>query len=178
MEPRFYSVSRAKKQALVDFIRDALLCHGCRLLHLRDAGTAPYRFTFELPSGERMGIMAYAFFANSKQTLNRPADEHRFQVKYGQDDKLEHPVWQDPFGLYTTLFCGIDPERGTFVGVDPEMHNPTRFFMSIEYKLHHAEAMSRSGWHVWERDRRENADEPVEVMVGGHSKQLSAICAF
>lgn len=167
MEPCFYKVSRAKRQGLVDFITDALESQGCRLLYRPDPGVAPYRFTFELPSGERMGIMAYAFFANSKVTKNRPGDEHRFQVKYGPDVKQEHLIWQDPFGLYTTLFCGIDPERGTFVGVDPEMHNPTRFFMSIEYKQHHSAAILKEGWHVWERDRRENTEEPAEVMVGG-----------
>jgi hypothetical protein len=167
MDPRYYTVSRTKKQALVDYIRGALEICGCRMIHLPDAGLAPYRFTFEAPSGERHGIMVYAFFANSKVTLNRPGDEHRFQVKYGPDDKQEHAIWQDPYGLYTTLFCGIDPERGTFVGVDPEMHNPTRFFKSIEYKKHHSSQMQADGWHVWERDRRENGQEPVEVLVGG-----------
>lgn len=178
MEPRFYKVSRAKKQALVDYIRESLESQGCRILHLPDAGVAPYRFTFETPLGERLGIMAYAFFANSKITKNRPGDEHRFQVKYGPDDKSEHPIWQDPYGLYTTLFCGIDPERGTFVAVDPEMHNPTRFFMSIEYKQQHSELILRNGWHVWERDRRETADEPVEVMVGGTHEDLLRYIRF
>lgn len=178
MEPRFYKVNRAKKQALVDYVREALESQGCRLLYLPDAGVAPYRFTFETPLGERMGIMAYAFFANSRITKNRPGDEHRFQVKYGPDDKLEHAIWHDPYGLYTTLFCGIDSERGTFVAVDPEMHNPTRFFMSVEYKQHHSEAILRNGWHVWERDRRETADEPVEIMVGGTQRDFLRYIRF
>jgi hypothetical protein len=178
MEPRFYKVNRAKKQALVDYVREALELQGCRLLYLPDAGVAPYRFTFETPLGERMGLMAYAFFANSRITKNRPGDEHRFQVKYGPDDKLEHAIWHDPYGLYTTLFCGIDPERGTFVAVDPEMHNPTRFFMSIEYKQHHSEAILSNGWHVWERDRRETGDEPVEIMVGGTQRDFLRYIRF
>jgi hypothetical protein len=56
--------------------------------------------------GERMGVVAYAFLANSRLTKNRPADEHRFQIKYGPDDKRE--PWQDPFRLYTTLLAGLD----------------------------------------------------------------------
>lgn len=110
--------------------------------------------------------MAYAFFANSRATRNRPADEHRFQVKYGGKDGELHALWQDPAGLYTTLFCGIDPERGIFVGADPFLHNPTRFFISIEYKDADVAEISRRGWWAWERDRR-RGDEPVEVLVGG-----------
>ena len=111
--------------------------------------------------------MVYAFLANSKITKNRPMDEHRFQVKYGSDDKQDHTLWQDPYGLYTTLFCGIDPDRKIFVGADPVLHNPTRFFMSVEYKQQHVDEILRTKWHSWERDRRSAATEPVEVLVGG-----------
>ena len=60
-------------------------------------------------SGERLGILCYAFLANQVQTTNRPDDEHRFQVKYGSKDGKLHRLWRDPFGLYTTLFVGINP---------------------------------------------------------------------
>lgn len=114
-----------------------------------------------------MGILVYAFFANSQPTRNRPADEHRFQVKYGGESKRLHRLWQDPYLLYTTLFCGIDPERGIFVGADPVLHSPTRFFISIEYKQRHVEEICTRRWHSWERQRREGSDDPVEVLVGG-----------
>ncbi len=67
--------------------------------------------------------MAYAFFANSQPTRNRPPDEHRFQVKYSSKTKGLHRLWQDPYMLYTTLLVGIDPERGIFVGADPVLHS-------------------------------------------------------
>ncbi|WP_265595429.1 hypothetical protein [Verrucomicrobium sp. BvORR106] len=169
MDFKLYTVDRNKRTALVDYISEALRACGCRLLFSPDPGTAPYRFTFELPDGERMGIVAYAFFANRKETINRPQNEHRFQVKYGTDDKLEHEIWQDPYGLYTTLFLGIDPERGTFVGADPNLHNPTRFFKSIEYKDRHSSEILTTGWHAWERDRRNDSSAPVEILVGGTS---------
>jgi len=60
-----------------------------------------------------MGIVAYAFLANSKPTKNRPPDEHRFQLKYGSKDDRLHELWQDPFGLYTTLLVGINPEASS-----------------------------------------------------------------
>jgi hypothetical protein len=167
VEPRYYSVSRRQKIPLVEFIQSAIEEAGCRILHEPDPSIAPYRFTFETPAGERLGIIVYAFFANSQLTKNRPADEHRFQIKYSEDTKMVHRLWQDPYLLYTTLFCGIDPERGIFVGADPVLHNPTRFFISIEYKQSHVKDILARRWHSWERDRRAGSDEPVEVLVGG-----------
>jgi hypothetical protein len=124
--------------------------------------------------------MAYAFLANSKLTKNRPDDEHRFQVKYGSDDGSLHEVWQDPFGLYTTLFVGIDPERELFVGADPVLHNPTRFFMSVEFKQAQVNEVIKAGWHAWERERRRRGEEsePVEVLVGGTAENFLRYVRF
>lgn len=63
-----------------------------------------------MPSGERMGI-AYAFRATFTPTRKRPVDEHSFQVKYGSREGRFHSIWTDPYGLYTTLVCGINPEQ-------------------------------------------------------------------
>lgn len=168
MEYQRYSVSRLKKAPLLNFMREALESGGCRILHSSDPGEAPFRIGFETPNGERMGIVAYAFFANRQPTKNRPEDEHRFQVKYGQDKKNEHELWQDPYEVYTTLFVGIDPVRGIFVAADPVLHNPTRFFISIEYKDAHVREIREAGWATWERVRRgRRGDQPVEILVGG-----------
>lgn len=140
---------------------------GCRILYSSPPTQAPFRITFETPEGERLGIVAYAFLANSRPTRNRPKDEHRFQVKYGSKDGQLHELWQDPFGLYTTLLLGINTEQGFFVGADPVLHSPTRFFISIELKQHQVDQILEKGWHVWERDRLGAPEEPVEVLVGG-----------
>ncbi|MBX7096680.1 MAG: hypothetical protein K1X89_03115 [Myxococcaceae bacterium] len=166
-EFREYSVSKSDKEPLLRFILEGLVASGCRILQASEPSRAPFRITFETPTSERMGIVVYAFFANSRLTKNRPDDEHRFQVKYGPDDRRLHNIWQDPYLLYTTLFCGIDPERGIFVGADPVLHSPTKFFISIEYKEEEVAQILRHGWHSWERDHRANDDKPVEVLVGG-----------
>lgn len=114
--PKYYSVSAAKKKPILDFILDALRACNCHIVHEPDPRQAPYRIVFDTPQGERIGVMVYAFFANSRRTLNRPEDEFRFQVKYGTKDGKLHPIWQDPYGVYTTLFMGVDPEEGIFVG--------------------------------------------------------------
>ena len=173
MEYRTYGVSRKDKEPLLGFLLDALTAEGCRVIRTGDPDLAPFRISFETPTGERMGVVCYAFLANQRLTKNRPEDEHRFQVKYGEKDGKLHRIWQDPFGLYTTLFVGINPEAGFFVGVDPEMHNPTRFFISVEFKDAHAQAILDGGWHAWEREKRLHPfAEPVEVLVGATKRRL------
>ena len=126
---REYKVSRRDREPLVHFMTEALRACGCTIIYSSDPDTAPFRITFETDLGERMGIVAYAFFANMRETRNRPADEHRFQVKYGSKDGKLHELWQDPFGLYTTLLIGINPQQGFFVAADPMLHSPTSFVL-------------------------------------------------
>lgn len=174
MTYRRFSVRRSQKAPLLAFILSALDAAGCRVLHCSDPTEAPFRISFEAPDGERLGIIAYAFLANSRATRNRPADEHRFQVKYGPKTGELHELWQDPFGLYTTLFVGINPERGFFVAANPVLHCPTRFFISIEFKEQQVQTILEHGWHSWERQKRskDGLEEPAEVMVGGVPDQF------
>ncbi len=166
-EYRTYRVRRKDREPLVRFMVEALECQGCRVIFASDPGEAPFRITFEAPHGERLGIVAYAFLANRKNTRNRPKDEHRFQIKYSTAAKGHHEVWQDPLGLYTTLLVGINPDDGYFVSADPVLNSPTRFFKSVEFKNTQVEQIMAQGWSAWERARRIDADEPVEVLVGG-----------
>lgn len=166
MDFRTYRVSPRDRAPLLEFIHQALRQSGCRILYSSTPDTAPFRLTFETAGGERIGIVAYAFLANNRLTRNRPPDEHRFQVKYGSKRPDLQRLWQDPYGLYVTLFLGVNPESGFFVGADPVLHSPTRFFISLEFKQEHVDAIRGDGWHVWERDRRPQ-DEPVEILVGG-----------
>jgi hypothetical protein len=177
MDFRTYRVNPRDRAPLLDFILRDLRQSDCRILFSSPPDTAPFRVTFETPAGERLGIVAYAFFANNQPTRNRPEDEHRFQVKYGSKLPGLHRLWQDPYGLYTTLFLGINPTGGFFVGADPVLHSPTKFFISMEFKQEHVDAVRRHGWHVWERDRR-NQDEPVEVLVGGAAGSLLRYVRF
>lgn len=179
MDYRTYRVSKSGRQPLLEFIIKAIEASGGEITRHTSADEAPFRIAFETPEGERMGIIAYAFLANQVITRNRPADEHRFQVKYGPDTKEFHHIWQDPFGLYTTLFLGINVDQRFFVGVDPQMHNPTRFYISIEFKDDDAQAILKKGWHAWERTKRSGSlDEPVEVLVGGVSENFLQYVRF
>jgi hypothetical protein len=180
--PSTYGVKPSDREPLIRFIADALEKDGCRLIYTPPATSAPFRFTFETPHGERIGIVAYAFFANNKKIKNRPLDEHRFQIKYGGDLSGLHEIWQDPYGLYITLLLGINPELEFFVAADPVIRNPTRFSVSVEFKDEQANAVLDKKWMAWERERRpgkKTADEPLfEVLIGGTADQLLRLIRF
>jgi len=106
-EYKKWSVQRHAKQPLLDFIVEGLKAANCTILSTSDAAHAPFLITYETPLGERQGVLVYAFFANSKLTKNRPVDEHRFQIKYGSDERAILPIEQDPTRLLTTIFVGM-----------------------------------------------------------------------
>jgi hypothetical protein len=163
-----YGVSRRHREPLLQFIHEALAASGCRVIHSSDAGHAPFRISFETAAGERMGIMAYAFYANNRDTKNRPQDEYRFQLKYG-GKRLHnvHHFWQDPYGLYTTLLVGISPSERFFVGFDPVLHSPTKHFISLEFKESFVDEIFAKGWTWSERERKRARPASFEVIVGG-----------
>jgi hypothetical protein len=160
----------------------------CRILFSSQPDRAPFYIVFETPGGARHGVLAYAFLANAKVTKNRPDDEHRFQVKYGGDLKATLRVTVDPHQLITTIFLGIDPERGIFVAADPLLNTPAPMSRSIEFKADQVEAVVRSGWAAWERDRRPpkardrasfyDEDLRTEVLVGGVQERLLDLVAL
>lgn len=169
---RYYSTKTSAREPLLRFMLEGLRASGCRILFASTPDRAPFVITFETRDGERMGIIAYAFLATRTLTRNRPDDERSFQIKYGSKgdyaEENSHTLWQDPLGLFTTLLVGIDPIEGFFVAADPEAHSPTKFFIRVEFKDEHADAIVHNHWHTWERSRRAGPmAEPVEVLVGG-----------
>lgn len=173
-----WSVLRHKKEPLLRFLIEGLVAAGCTILSHSEPTHAPFLITFETPLGERHGVLAYAFFANSQITKNRPEDEHRFQVKYGSDSKAVLPLEIDPGGLVTTIFVGIDTERGLMVGADPVLHNGTPMFISLEFKRAHVRMIEQLGWHAWERDSRRREGEPIEVLVGVSQQRVLDFVRF
>lgn len=166
---RLYGVQRKSRQPLLDWMEAALTTSGCNVLYSSEADVAPFRIVFETPEGERIGIVAYAFLANSKPTKNRPQNEHRLQVKYGNKAALAglpQDIWQDPCGLYTTLLLGINPDQGFFVGYDPVLHSPTKFFISLEFNQENVDEILDQRWAAWERVKR-RGDWLFEAVVGG-----------
>lgn len=175
---RTYRVSAAARGQTVDWLLRGLVSAGCKIITEPARTSAPFRVIFDAPDGERIGAIFYLFTIGCRETKNRPLDECRFQIKYGNKDGLEHEIWQDPTGLYTTVFLGIDPLSGCFVAADPVLHNPTRMFISLEFKRRHLEAIRDNGWVTWERESKKAATEPVEILVGGRPERLLDLVRF
>src|ERR1700722_12661710 len=180
---KVYSVSAHDKAPLLAFIREAFEMRGCVIRHISAANRAPFHIVLDMPGGERVGVLAYAFLANSRPTRNRPPDEHRFQIKYGGDLSGVIDVAVGPFGVTTTIFVGIDLERGVFVAADPLMNNPSPMSRSVEFKTENVDRILANGWCAWERDRHEARtmtrrafellpDMRTEVLVGGRQERL------
>jgi hypothetical protein len=135
---------------------------------------APFIWDVEAPWGERLTLIVYAFFANKYKQKGRPADEHRFQVKYGGDLSGYHEIYVPASSDEVTLFLGAHLDAGIFVGADPLLHNPTRFSSSVEFKDEYVENTKAVGWTSWERDRSATRRKTVmpeeslstEVLVG------------
>lgn len=188
LEWKSYSVSRSDKEPLRAFVLRALEIRDCRIVHASEADRAPFYVIFDSPSGDRHGLLVYAFLANAKLIKNRPANEHRFQIKYGGNLRGVLEVAVDPRKLITTLFLGIDIEAGIFVAADPLMNTPTPMSRSIEFKRDHVDSIRRDGWAVWERDRRPGKsksrptadieDFRTEVLVGGKQERLLDLIAL
>lgn len=184
-----YSCSARDKEPLLKFIEDALISRGCTVHRAGPAYKAPFHIVVGLPGGERMSVLVYAFLANSKATNKRPDDEHRFQIKYGGDLKGVLEVAVDPLGLTTTIFIGIDPERGIFVAADPIMNNPSPMSRSVEFKTGHVAEMLSRGWFAWDRPRKDAKtttrrshellpDVRTEVLIGGRQERLLDLILF
>jgi|CXWL01.1.fsa_nt_gi hypothetical protein len=184
-----YGVKRADKALLLKFIVDGLQDRGCKIVSTTDPAVAPFFIVTETPSGERQAILAYAFTANSKLTKNRPEDEHRFQIKYGGQLEGILDVKIDENALITTIFLGIDLERGVFVAADPVMNSPSPMSRSIEFKSDHVEEVLKRGWFAWERPRHPpktknrpaaelDIDTRTEVLVGGTRDKIIDLVAL
>src|SRR5205085_5112323 len=97
---------------------------------------------------------------------------YRFQLKYGSNVGGTHELWQDQYGLYTTLLFGVSPEEEFFIAYDPVLHSPTKYFISLEFKEAFVEDIQRSGWSWQERQGSGTSEDPVEVLVGGKPKSF------
>jgi hypothetical protein len=106
---RTYSVQPASRRPLLNFMLAGLADAGCRLLYNSGPGRAPFVMTFESPTGERFGVVAYAFLANRTVTKNRPPDERSFQIKYGS---------KSDYAADTRLAVLVQSTRCDCTGVD------------------------------------------------------------
>jgi hypothetical protein len=165
-------VQRAAGHALVE---QAVTTSGARLLFSSGPAVAPLFVGVEAPDGERVGVNAYVFHANKVATRNRPSDEHRAQIRYGDVNSRTwresgHPLGFDPTGIDLTLVLVAHADAGLLLALDPLAYDPLPLGNSIYFKDTEIDAAIRDGWRVWERNThggtRKGAVEPgLETIV-------------
>jgi len=146
-----------QRRASHEFLEAAVERAGGRVLWSSGPAVAPLYLGIEDPDGSPLGVMAYAFFANKKVTKNRPADEHRLQIRYGDVNSSEwrsqqHDVGFDPASVDLTVIVGAHTEADLIVALDPVLYDPLPLGISVFFKDDEVDQATRSGWHVWERD--------------------------
>lgn len=151
---RYERVERRKHHA---FLEEAIERSGGRVLFSSGPDSAPLFLGVEDASGQRVGICAYVFLANRRETRNRPADEHRLQIRYGDvNDRAwragSHPIGFDPLAVDVTIVVGAHTEADLIVGLDPLIYTPLPIGISVFFKDAEIDEAKRIGWHVWERD--------------------------
>ena len=139
------------------FVEDAVRRAGGEVHWSSGPSIAPLFLSVSEGGGEAFGVMSYAFLANRKVTRNRPADEHRTQIRYGDvnDGKWrarKHSVGFDPAGVDLTTVLAAHPEADLLIALDPVLYDPLPLGISIFFKDEDIDEAIDSGWHVWERD--------------------------
>ncbi len=136
------------------YLAEAVKVSGGELLYTSRLDQSPIFLGVQSPSEDRLGLLVYPFRANHRLIKNRPADEHRLQVRYGGEKSwdVDHPVGRDVATVDTTLVVGVHLEANILIGLDPGLYDPLPMGISIEFKDAQVQAAQSSGWHVLERD--------------------------
>ena len=165
-----------------EFVEAAVTSSGGRLLFSSGPDIAPMFLGVEMPDGERTGFNAYVFHANQLKTRNRPADEHRAQIRYGDVNsrawrEAAHPLGFDPAGVDLTLVLVAHVEAGLIIALDPLAYDPLPLGNSIYFKDADIKAAARNGWRVWERNthggtRKGMVEPALETIVAFRPERL------
>ena len=138
-------------------VESAVERSGGRVVYSSGPNRGPLFLGIEDPDGRPIALCAYVFTATHQRIRNRPLDEHRLQIRYGDVNsdawKAEaHPVGFDPLRSDITLVLGVHEKAELFIAVDPIAYDPLPMGISVFFKDAEVEAAQKSGWHVWERD--------------------------
>lgn len=151
---RVYRVSGRADQ--LAFLIEAVQQSGGRVLYASDPHRAPMYLGVQGVNDERIGILVYPFRATHRVIRNRPADEHRVQIRYEAEETWgeDHPLGRDIAGVDTTLVLGVHASAGVLVGLDPRLYDPLPMGISVEFKERDIARAQAVGWYVFERDNR------------------------
>lgn len=136
------------------YLLAAVVRAGGQVLYASGATRAPVYLGVQTAADERVGLLVYPFRATHRVITNRPADEHRLQIRYGAESTWgeHHAVGRDLASVDTTVIVGVHIQADVLVGLDPTLYDPLPMGISVEFKETDVQAARSSGWHIFERD--------------------------
>lgn len=186
--PKLYRISKSRTP-VVDLLLKGIEDGGGRVVSCSFPAQrlAPILIGAEEGDNHRYGLLVYPFTTTRRATRNRPATEHRFQIRYGDPERVRHepnPVGHDPAGVDVTLMLAVDPETGIIVGLDPLVYAQLPMGISGYYRDTNAEAVRATGWAWWAREKTRprtaqgEAWDGLESMVGFRPDRLLDYARF
>lgn len=184
----YFRTYSAQRRAELEFVMTAVHQSGGRLLANTAPLMAPAHFAIQEPDGASTGVLAYLFSAGHQEIRNRPTDEHRLQIKYGDITeewrREHHALGFDPAHLDVTAVLAVHAEAGLLIGLDPLAYDPLPMGIQVGFKAAEVDAARAKGWHVWERINRPGrrrdprASGGLETMVAFRPERLLDYIAF
>jgi hypothetical protein len=173
----YFRVYRVQRAAEREFLLAAVEHAGARRVSDSGSTRAPLHLVIQDGDGVRHGALIYLFSAGHQQIRNRPADEHRLQIKYGDITEewrqQDHSVGLDPTGLEVTAVLAVHASANLFIGLDPFSYDPLPMGIQVGFKAAEVDAATATGWHVWERINRPGTRRDPRATGG-----LETILAF
>lgn len=179
----------AKRRPVIDLLHRAVEASGGRVVSCSYPGqsVAPIFLGAEDADGHRYGLLTYPFTTTRRSTKNRPRAEHRFQIRFGDPARVRNeanPLARDPSGVDVTLVLAADPEQELLVGLDPLVYTELPMGVSGYYRDSHAEAIVRTGWSAWAKEKSKprvdqgSSWEGLECMVGFQPRRFLDYARF
>lgn len=178
--PKLYNLD-GQRSLVVDFIERSVAASGGRVVYnsFTDHRVAPIYIGAEDGAGRRYGMLMYPFTATKRATKNRPADEHRAQIRFGDPVRARDQanlIARDIAGVDVTLVLAVDPENEFIVGLDPLVYEDLPMGISVYYRDRNVVASDDHGWAVWERTKaggtRRQSWAGLETLVGFRAHRL------
>lgn len=178
--PKLYNLD-GDRALVVDFLASAVEASGGRVVYnsFADDRVAPIYMGAEDGAGRRYGMLMYPFTATKRATRNRPPDEHRAQIRFGDPVRARDEsnlIARDVAGVDVTLVLAVDPENEFIVGLDPLVYEDLPMGISVYYRDRNVAAADDHGWAVWERTKaggkRRQSWVGLETLVGFRAHRL------
>lgn len=184
--PKTYLID-SSRSASVELLERAIKESRARLIYssFREEQVAPVYLAAEDKMGRRYGLLVYPFTATRREIRNRPKDERRAQIRFGDPTRAREEsnrIARDCAGVDVTMVLAVEPEANFIVGLDPLIYEDLPMGISVYYRDEHVAAARETGWAVWSRTkkggRRRPSWEGLETLVGFHPRRLLDYARF